>query len=499
MAVMLMAIPSSGAETGRLATVPPPPASGTVTSRCEIPVQAVPEPGPAPTSSSEERSEPAPTGPDRSEPAPTEVASSEPAASEPAPTGPPSSDPAPTGSPTDRPSLPEAGVSVRLSGNESFPRGFTVPAGQVWEFDPGASTTVRVRGNVVVAGTLRMRPSRASVVHTLRFEGIDERRIVGGHAHHPVDTDVGIWVVGDGVLDLRGTRRAGWNRTGTDPSWRPADELVVAPMTSGDHRTFAPFRQGSRVPSVTAPDGTVHRAEVANLTRNVRLHGGGRNPSGILSDDGRFHVMFLGNRPQTLRHVELRWVGPRGPHRRDDTDGVLGRYGLHFHRRGDATRGSLIEGVVVRDAGNHAFVPHSSHGITFRDTVAFDTFESAYWWDAGDLTDDTTYDHALAMNIKDYPSFRGYNVRGFSLGGASATASWTAPRWASRVARSTRGPSTGPPRPTGTPMSGCSSATSPTTTRTRACRSGRTTRSPTSWPTPPRSGTAGRASATVPT
>ncbi|MEN8238965.1 MAG: hypothetical protein ABFR53_07165, partial [Actinomycetota bacterium] len=83
-----------------------------------------------------------------------------------------------------------------------------------------------------------------------------------------------------------------------------------------------------------------------------------------------------------------------------------GRYGVHFHHNGDASRGSLVEGVVVRDAGNHAFVPHGSHGITFRDTIAFDTLNAAYWWDPtsqrkpGNATNDTLYERAVAAMVR---------------------------------------------------------------------------------------------------
>jgi hypothetical protein len=68
--------------------------------------------------------------------------------------------------------------------------------------------------------------------------------------------------------------------------------------------------------------------------------------------------------------------------------------------------------VVVFQGKNHAFVPHGSHGITFKDTIAKNTLQGAgdpYWWDnpgtndngdnddgdAIDSSDDIVYDHAL--------------------------------------------------------------------------------------------------------
>ena len=37
--------------------------------------------------------------------------------------------------------------------------------------------------------------------------------------------------------------------------------------------------------------------------------------------------------------------------------------------------------MVAYDGGNHSFVPHLSNGITFRDCVAHDQAETAFWWD----------------------------------------------------------------------------------------------------------------------
>jgi hypothetical protein len=61
-------------------------------------------------------------------------------------------------------------------------------------------------------------------------------------------------------------------------------------------------------------------------------------------------------------------------------------------------------------------VPHVSHGITFRDNIAYNVTEIAFWWDPGDLTHDTLYDHnivglckfvpgSLNMNAEDAPTF----------------------------------------------------------------------------------------------
>jgi hypothetical protein len=308
-----------------------------------------------------------------------------------------------------------------LRGDESFPDGFTVPEGEVWELDPAATTTVESGANVVVEGVLRMRPDNADVRHTLRFVGVDESRFVGG-GHDVVDSDVGLWVVGVGQLDIAGTPKAGWNRTGTDPAWRAGDDVRVAPSAPGDHERFGPFEPGSPVPTASYA-GQRYATEVLNLTRNVRIEGtgdGGADPA----VNGRAHIWIDSARPQSIRYAELVHLGPRQVSDGDDpTEGVTGRYPLHFHHAGDGSRGSIVEGVVVRDSGNRAFVPHASHGITFRDTIAFDVFEDAYWWDPdpGDVppenaTDDLVYDHAMAALIRSDPDTGGYALNGFTLG-----------------------------------------------------------------------------------
>lgn len=300
-----------------------------------------------------------------------------------------------------------------LSGDESFPDGFTVPAGEVWEFDPTQTTTVESGANVVVEGVLRMKPASRAISHTLRFVGVDESKFVGGGTD-VLDTDVGLWVMGAGQVDIVGSKRAGWNRTGTDPTWRANDDIRVAPNAVGDTSGFGPFEPGSSVPKVSYA-GKTYSTEVFNLSRNVVIEGTGDGEADP-ANNGRAHIFIGSSKPQTIRYAELRHLGPRQVSDENPTESVLGRYALHFHMMGDGSRGSLVEGVVVRDTGGHAFVPHMSHGITFRDTISFNTFDEAYWWDADDETYDVRYEHAMAAYTRFDPEYRGYGLNGFQLG-----------------------------------------------------------------------------------
>lgn len=114
----------------------------------------------------------------------------------------------------------------------------------------------------------------------------------------------------------------------------------------------------------------------------------------------------------------------------DSGTSVLGDYPIHFHLNGNSTRGTLVEGVAVVDGKHHAFVPHGSHGITFRDTIALNTTGTPYWWDppgannctsqfekncTADNSNDTVFNRALANGVTPMPGDRGYRLAGFKL------------------------------------------------------------------------------------
>jgi hypothetical protein len=115
----------------------------------------------------------------------------------------------------------------------------------VWEFDRNRTTTVEVASNVIVDGTLRMRPSSPRIVHTLRFVGIDEAEFIGG-GMEPIPSDVGLWVRGSGKLDLAGSSKQAWLRAAEPLSsgsssftvddvplgWRIGDEIAITPTIS---------------------------------------------------------------------------------------------------------------------------------------------------------------------------------------------------------------------------------------------------------------------------
>jgi hypothetical protein len=314
--------------------------------------------------------------------------------------------------------------------------GVVIEAGGALEFDPATTVTLTSTRNVIVRGRLAMHPATPAVQHRLVFSGISETAFVGG-GMDPVDSDVGLWVMGDGVLDLAGSARTAWARAigglargattvtlDADPvGWQVGDQLVVTPTGStsdpahyvwletvavtgvtGRTVTFSP---GLSVEHPQVRADSIMRPEILNLTRNVGIEG---------TFGARTHVFIRSTRPQAISHTVLRHVGPR----HDAANLVLGRYGLHLHHCEDGSRGSIIESVVVRDAGNHAFVPHMSDGTTFRNCIAYSVQEDAFWWDVPDLTHDTTFERCVAARVNADTRAQGfYTLNGFTLGHGS--------------------------------------------------------------------------------
>ncbi len=307
-----------------------------------------------------------------------------------------------------------AGTTRVYSGQVTL-SSLTVAAGETVELDPNKSTKLTLRGNLVVYGTLRAKPANPSIVHEIHFDQVDETKYVGG-GMSVLASDVGLWVMGAGRLDLVGTAREGWNRTGTSPTWRTGDEILRAPIEPGVY-DFVPHIPGSPVPAASFR-GVAYPTEVFNLTRNVIIRGSAADWSpSVGGTNKRAHVFINSTVPQVIRFVEFRHLAPRKPtgNPNKPTEPVLGRYALHFHHCYAGSVGTVVEGCVGRENGGHVFVPHSSNGITFVDCVSYKSFEDAYWWDIREATSDLLYDRCAAFTMRSDPDFRG-SPSGFLMG-----------------------------------------------------------------------------------
>lgn len=239
------------------------------------------------------------------------------------------------------------------------------------QFMPGKSITLLSNGNIVVHGKLVCRPSGYSRVHTIRFVNVDESKFVGG-GMDVLDTDTGLWVMHNGQLDIQGSIRTVWMKKGTTlPFAQKNDEIVNTPQDE----------------------------ERINLSNNVIIEG---------TASGFSHIFIHSYKKQYIRNVTIRFMGVG-----------IGRYGLHFHHCLNGSTGSVVQSVVIRDCNNHAFVPHASHGILFRDCAAVNTKSDAYWWDQPKDKNDTSNnsDYIRWISCIAYKTFgRFYSMASFMLG-----------------------------------------------------------------------------------
>jgi hypothetical protein len=86
--------------------------------------------------------------------------------------------------------------------------GVVIEPGATLSFDPGKTITLESTGNVVVRGTLAMRPD-ASARHRLVLTDVAEAVFVGS-GMSVIAADVGVWVMGQGRLDVMGVPKTAW-------------------------------------------------------------------------------------------------------------------------------------------------------------------------------------------------------------------------------------------------------------------------------------------------
>lgn len=253
---------------------------------------------------------------------------------------------------------------------------------------------VQARNVLVPAGVLVMRAGSS-----LKHLGGNPDSYVGGGLHYAPEyaNDIGTWVWGDGALDISCTAKTAWNYTGADPSWLPGDELWIAPTALG--RTMADYKAvrwtpGSPVPRI---DPRVPAAEVINGTRDCSITGPG-------------HIHINSRKPQRIEYVALINMGVT----RSNGLQNFGRYALHLHMQGDASRGTVVRGVVCVNALGTCFVPHTSHGTTWIDNASINSYGPCFWWDMAHPTNDLKIDRLACAGVYN-PNVIG-DARGVLLG-----------------------------------------------------------------------------------
>jgi hypothetical protein len=290
-------------------------------------------------------------------------------------------------------------------------------------FDPNQNITITSTKNIIVNGIWTMIPNNINIIHLVKMSGINED-VFGGGGEDPLETDIGIWVMGDGKLNWQGVNKTSWLNAESSitidtfltvkdipNNWKTGDELAITPTSAGslafDNVSIKSITNqniilNSFIENVHPKINNKWTAEVMNLTRNVRIEG---------TQTGKSHIFIRSNKPQIVKYVQFRYLGPRNQQAGDEAkEFVLGRYGIHFHHCKDSSRGSIVEGCVMRDVDNHAYVTHGSHGVSFRDNIAYNVTETPFWWDEGKAheSNNITWVHNIVALVKYVP--RSINV-----------------------------------------------------------------------------------------
>jgi hypothetical protein len=110
-----------------------------------------------------------------------------------------------------------------------------------------------------------------------------------------------------------------------------------------------------------------HRAEVANLSRNVIIESA--DPDGV-----RGHTMYHADSAGSISYAEFRHLGKRD---------VLGKYPIHYHLVGNTMRGSSLIGVSVWDSHNRMITIHGTQYLVVKDCVGYKSIGHGYFLEDG--------------------------------------------------------------------------------------------------------------------
>jgi hypothetical protein len=234
-----------------------------------------------------------------------------------------------------------------------------------------------------------------------------------------------VWDISTATIDIQATKPGPGGRWSEGPAAFDNGEMcVVAPMARGDMTVRA--YHGEPLPQ----NAMGRQAEVLNQWADVvftdtTTAGGGdvHISSGPNHDSPRLvpgpAITFKWGRmerlgtPRGFKPGTLNLFQNRNPEN--------GEYPLHFHECADASRGSIVEGVLIRQSRHHGFVPHASHGVTIDGCAVFDSAAEAYWWDPKTKTNDLHYKNCLALKIgPELPldRFGGYRHSAFWMAGS---------------------------------------------------------------------------------
>ncbi len=291
----------------------------------------------------------------------------------------------------------------------------TIVAGGKLSASRSSASTLTLHGNLVVKGELDYGTptDRISdgVVAEIVFKGMQDQNYVGTPSEFvcgtddlndcefgpPQDTaltvvssDVGLWIVDDGVFTGAGQLKKAWSKltegAGAGDAtfgvvdatgWRAGDRVMLTPSASiaiagyakqFDERQIASVA-GNTVTLAQAPTyahtgcaDCIRRADAANLSRNVIVRS--------FDASAHAHIMVANRGVVQLDSVELRWLGPA--HDCTRAEEPMRRAALYFHQQGDASEPSFVRHAAIWGGKREFFHAETSNGIEVTDVAGYD-------------------------------------------------------------------------------------------------------------------------------
>ncbi len=189
------------------------------------------------------------------------------------------------------------------------------------------------------------------------------------------------WKVGDRVIVTGTTRQQGYlgTRRGVSRNDAEAGDNSVSDNPTTEERIITAMRPWRGLDSEYqivhldkpfefdhfAADN--HRAEVANLSRNVIIESA--DPDGV-----RGHTMYHADSAGSISYAEFRHLGKRD---------VLGKYPIHYHLVGNTMRGSSLTGASVWDSHNRMITIHGTQYLVVKDCVGYKSIGHGFFLEDG--------------------------------------------------------------------------------------------------------------------
>ncbi|HEX5747431.1 MAG TPA: right-handed parallel beta-helix repeat-containing protein [Archangium sp.] len=220
-----------------------------------------------------------------------------------------------------------------------------------------------------------------------------------------------------------GERKKGWQRingtlpqgsstlvlSSAAPDWAAGDRIVLGPSSynfaeaeerlitaiSPDGRTIQvdrPFSYNHHGVTQTYSNGSRawtldERAEVANLSRNIRIEPDGSEAELDAAAFGG-HVMAMRSAFAYLDGIELVRMGQMGK---------MGRYPFHWHMAG-AVPGQFIRNSSIRNSYQRCVTVHGTHEALVQNNVCFNHFGHGFFLEDGNEVDNQLIDNLTLLS-----------------------------------------------------------------------------------------------------